>query len=179
MRRRRRILVIGGSRSGKSRYAEQLLGRARAVTYVACGDVPDGSDPEWGARIALHRGRRPAHWETVETRDLTGLLATAGPPLLVDCLSTWLAGAMDECGVWRPETADDAALARRIDDLVAAWTTSRRRVVSVSSEVGSGVVPATAAGRRFRDELGSLNARIAAASDRVVLVVAGLPVRLR
>jgi adenosylcobinamide kinase/adenosylcobinamide-phosphate guanylyltransferase len=107
------------------------------------------------------------------------VLGRPGPPVLVDCLTTWLAGVMDGCGVWTGKDGADAALAAEVDRLVTAWTTTRRRVVGVSNEVGSGIVPDTASGRRFRDELGVLNARVAAASDRVWLLTAGLPQRLR
>jgi adenosylcobinamide kinase/adenosylcobinamide-phosphate guanylyltransferase len=86
---------------------------------------------------------------------------------------------MDASGIWSGAAEADARLAAAIDDVVEAWTRSRRRVVAVSNEVGSGVVPATPSGRRFRDELGVLNTRIAAASDRVWLMTAGLPQRLR
>ncbi|MGY2085781.1 bifunctional adenosylcobinamide kinase/adenosylcobinamide-phosphate guanylyltransferase [Blastococcus sp. SYSU DS0539] len=175
----RRTLVLGGARSGKSRHAEQLLARARRVEYVACGLPADGGDPEWADRVALHRDRRPGSWRTVETVDLVGVLGETGPPVLVDCLSTWLARVMDDCGVWDGGAEADARLASAVDDVVAAWTGTRRRVVAVSNEVGSGVVPATASGRRFRDELGILNARVAAASQRVWLLTAGLPQRLR
>jgi len=177
--RPRRTLVLGGARSGKSRYAEQLLAGVRDVEYVACGLPADGGDPEWAQRVALHRDRRPDSWRTVETVDLVRVLGEAGPPLLVDCLSTWLARAMDDCGVWADADGADARLVRAVDDVVAAWTATRRRVVAVSNEVGSGVVPATVSGRRYRDDLGILNARIAAASQRVWLLTAGLPQRLR
>ena len=175
----RRTLVLGGARSGKSRYAEDLLARARGVQYVACGLPADDGDPEWAGRVALHRDRRPASWRTVETTDLVRVLGGAGPPVLVDCLSTWLARAMDDCGVWTEAEGADARLATAVDDVVAAWARTRRRVVAVSNEVGSGIVPATVSGRRYRDELGILNARIAAASQRVWLLTAGLPQRLR
>jgi adenosylcobinamide kinase/adenosylcobinamide-phosphate guanylyltransferase len=178
-RRPRRVLVLGGARSGKSSYAEGLLGRERAVEYVACGAMPDGHDDEWTERVTLHRARRPASWTTVETLDLVAVLGRKGPPVLVDCLTTWLARVMDDCGVWTGRTGADERLAAAVDEVVDAWTGSRRRVVGVSNEVGSGIVPATPSGRRFRDELGVLNARVAAASDRVWLVTAGLPQRLR
>jgi adenosylcobinamide kinase/adenosylcobinamide-phosphate guanylyltransferase len=177
--RRRRTLVLGGARSGKSSFAEELLARQSDVHYVACGLVPDGSDPEWTDRVALHRARRPASWQTLETVDLPAVLGRPGPPVLVDCLTTWLARVMDDCGTWSATPAADARLAAAVDALVDAWRTTRRRVVAVSNEVGSGVVPATPAGRRFRDELGVLNTRMAAASSRVWLVTAGLPHRLR
>ncbi|MGY2128460.1 bifunctional adenosylcobinamide kinase/adenosylcobinamide-phosphate guanylyltransferase [Blastococcus sp. SYSU DS0617] len=178
-RRPRRVLVLGGARSGKSSYAERLLARERAVDYVACGAIPGSDDTEWADRIALHRERRPASWRTVETLDLAGVLSRPGPPVLVDCLTTWLAGTMDECGVWTDRPGADGRLTAAVDDLLSAWTTTRRRVIAVSNEVGSGIVPATASGRRFRDETGILNARVAASSHRVWLVTAGLPQRLR
>jgi len=178
-RRSRRVLVLGGARSGKSSHAERLLRRERSVDYVACGLAPSEQDPEWAERVALHQARRPASWTTIETLDLASVLGSKGPPVLVDCLTTWLARVMDDCGSWTGEPAADAKLAAAIGGLVDAWSGSRRRVVGVSNEVGSGIVPATPSGRRFRDELGVLNARIAAASDRVWLVTAGLPRRLR
>jgi adenosylcobinamide kinase/adenosylcobinamide-phosphate guanylyltransferase len=179
LRRPRRVLVLGGARSGKSSYAEGLLGRERSVQYVACGGVPDGEDAEWAHRVALHRARRPASWSTLETLDLLTVLAGEGRPVLVDCLTTWLARVMDDCGVWTEAPGADERLAAAVDQVVDAWARADRRVVGVSNEVGSGIVPATPSGRRFRDELGVLNARIAGASDRVWLVTAGLPQRLR
>jgi adenosylcobinamide kinase/adenosylcobinamide-phosphate guanylyltransferase len=175
----RRTLVLGGARSGKSSFAEQLLARRSDVNYVACGLVPDGTDLEWTDRVSLHRSRRPSSWQTLETVDLPAVLGRPGPPVLVDCLTTWLARVMDDCGVWAEAPDADARLAGQVDALVDAWRTTRRRVVAVSNEVGSGVVPATPSGRRFRDELGVLNTRVAATSPRVWLVTAGLPQRLR
>jgi adenosylcobinamide kinase/adenosylcobinamide-phosphate guanylyltransferase len=171
--------VLGGARSGKSSFAEQLLARERAVDYVACGLVPDGSDQEWTDRVDLHRARRPPSWRTVETLDLADVLGRPGPPVLVDCLTTWLARVMDDCGVWSDAPDADHRLAAAVDDVVGAWAATRRRTVAVSNEVGSGIVPATPSGRRFRDELGVLNARVAAASPRVWLLTAGVPLRLR
>lgn len=171
--------MLGGARSGKSSYAEGLLGRERSVEYVACGLLPGEDDAEWAGRVALHRARRPAYWTTVETIDLVAVLGVKGPPVLVDCLTTWLARMMDECGVWAEQPGSEERLAAAVDDVVDAWSRTRRRVIGVSNEVGSGIVPATPSGRRFRDELGALNARIAVASDRVWLVTAGLPMRLR
>ncbi len=167
-----------------------LAGRDR-VDYVATGAVPDASDPEWAARVAIHQQRRPAHWVTRETRDLEAVLAGPGltaqelaTPVLIDCLSTWLAGVMDECGLWSaapgPDQARaDKALAGRVDGLLDAWRATRRTVIAVSNEVGSGVVPGTASGVRYRDELGILNARVAAEGQQVWLCTAGIPRRLR
>jgi adenosylcobinamide kinase/adenosylcobinamide-phosphate guanylyltransferase len=148
------------------------------VDYVACGALPD-DDAEWADRIALHRARRPASWRTLETIDLPAVLDHRGSPVLVDCLTTWLARAMDDCGIWTSDPGADERLATAVDGVVDVWARSKRRVVAVSNEVGSGIVPDTPSGRRFRDELGVLNARIAAGSDRVWLVTAGLPQRLR
>ena len=162
-----RVLVLGGARSGKSSYAESRLAHEPAVTYVATAFArPD--DPEWIARVAAHRERRPAGWRTVETTDLAGFLPAAETPVLIDCVSLWLGAHLD---------GDD--LDGRVDALLAAWRDCRAPLVAVSSEVGSGVVPVSVAGRRYRDELGRLNARLAAASDEVWLVTAGLPRRLR
>jgi adenosylcobinamide kinase/adenosylcobinamide-phosphate guanylyltransferase len=179
LRRPRRTLVLGGARSGKSSFAEQLLAGRRAVDYVACGVVPDGSDPEWADRVGLHRARRPTSWRTLETLDLADVLGRTGPPVLIDCLTTWLARVMDDCGVWSEAPDADDRLRAAVDGVVHAWAGTRRRAVAVSNEVGSGIVPATPSGRRFRDELGVLNARIAAASPRVWLLTAGVPQRLR
>ena len=181
LRRRRsgRVLVLGGARSGKSRFAEESLHGSAGVVYVACGAQPDGHDAEWDERVRLHRQRRPADWQTLETQDLAAVLRPDRAPALIDCLSTWLATAMDDCGVWTGAVGADARLADRVDSMVDAWAASSRHVVAVSNEVGSGVVPATVSGRRYRDELGALNARIAAASDQVWFVVAGIPQRLR
>jgi len=181
--RPRRVLVLGGARSGKSATAENMLTDFPEVDYVATGAAA-GDDTEWAERIRRHQLRRPAGWRTTETLDLGALLASLGEtaaagPVLVDCLSTWLAAVMDECGVWTDEADADKLLADRVDALVTAWRRSPRYVVAVSSEVGSGVVPASASGRRFRDELGTLNARMAAAADEVWLCVAGVARRLR
>lgn len=100
-------------------------------------------------------------------------------PVLVDCLSTWLAGVMEECGLWADAPDADKQLAERVDGLLDAWRGTRRHVVAVSNEVGSGVIPGTVSGVRFRDELGVLNARIAAECEQVWLCVAGIAQRLR
>jgi len=178
----RRTLVLGGARSGKSLTAERLLAGAPAVVYVATATADEElTDGEWRDRIAVHRSRRPAHWTTVETTALAELLAATtadDPPLLVDCLTVWLAAIMDGAGLWSADGAvavADDAVAQAVDNLVLAWRTTAARVVAVSNEVGSGVVPPYPSGRRFRDELGSLNARLAAESDEVFVVESGIP----
>jgi adenosylcobinamide kinase/adenosylcobinamide-phosphate guanylyltransferase len=196
------VLILGGARSGKSVTAERLLAGRDRVDYVATGPLPDEADPEWADRVWRHQERRPAHWTTLETLDLACVLAgsePAGPgvaqpeptrsgpaparmqatPVLVDCLSTWLAGVMEECGLWAGSPGADKKLLDRVDGLVDAWRSTRRQVVAVSNEVGSGVVPGTASGVRFRDELGVLNARIAAECEQVWLCTAGIARRLR
>jgi adenosylcobinamide kinase / adenosylcobinamide-phosphate guanylyltransferase len=171
-----RILVLGGIRSGKSRWAETAIsgtaGAGEPVRYLATGS---GSDTDWSARVAAHRQRRPAHWATVETDDLpTALRADAGVATLVDDVGGWLTSVMDRHGAWTggPVEAD-------VDDLIGAVRAFGSPLALVSPEVGLTVVPATASGRRFADELGTLNQRLAAVCDRVVLVVAGQPVMLK
>jgi adenosylcobinamide kinase / adenosylcobinamide-phosphate guanylyltransferase len=176
-----RTLVLGGARSGKSVTAERILADQPDVLYVATGGSRDG-DADWARRVALHRERRPAHWRTAETCELEPLLAATGGPLLVDCLALWLTHAMDACDAWDDgvwAATGETRLRARTAALVRAWASTPRRVVAVSNEVGSGVVPATASGRRFRDELGRLNAAVADASQEVLLVVAGQPLRVK
>ncbi|MEU7480461.1 bifunctional adenosylcobinamide kinase/adenosylcobinamide-phosphate guanylyltransferase [Lentzea sp. NPDC042327] len=176
-----RTLVLGGARSGKSAHAEGLLTDA-TVTYVATARrYPD--DPDWDARIAKHVARRPSTWHTVEapaSGDLSALLTATSyddPPILVDDLSTWLVGALDDAGAW--EGHGIGAVERAVDELVGSIATCRARLVLVSAEVGLGVVPSTRSGRLFRDHLGALNARVAGVCDEVLLLVAGIPLRLR
>ncbi len=168
----RRVLVLGGARSGKSERAELRLAGEPEVTYVATG--PDGGDdPEWAARVAAHRARRPGWWRTAETTDLAGVLRTAHGAVLIDGIGTWLAAVMDECDAWQGGEAARAALAARTGELAGAWRQTGGYVVAVSDETGLGVVPATPAGRLFRDELGRLNRTLAAESEEAELVVAG------
>jgi adenosylcobinamide kinase/adenosylcobinamide-phosphate guanylyltransferase len=169
-----RTLIVGGARSGKSRLAEQLVTGAGTVTYVAPG-YPPGDDAEWAARVAAHQARRPAHWRTVETTDVGGVLADAPQEavILVDCLGTWLTRTLDDAGAWSEVDGWRATVDAHIDSLVAAWTSCPATVVAVSNEVGLGVVPATASGRLFRDLLGRLNQQVGATADRLYLVVAG------
>ena len=168
----RRVLVLGGARSGKSERAELRLAGEPDVTYVATGPEAPG-DPDWAARVAAHRARRPAWWRTAETTDLAGLLATARGALLIDGIGTWLAAVLDDCGGWDDRGSARDELAGRVAELIGAWRQTSAYVVAVSDETGLGVVPATAAGRLFRDELGRLNQALAAESEEAELVVAG------
>jgi adenosylcobinamide kinase/adenosylcobinamide-phosphate guanylyltransferase len=178
----RRVLVLGGSRSGKSRFAEEYLGSALPVTYVATApDYP--GDAEWADRVRQHRVRRPANWSTVETGDPAKVLDRAedGVAVLIDSITTWLSRVMDDCGCWDEELSAEASerLSAALDALAGAWAHTGALVVAVSDEVGSGIVPESVLVRRFRDALGELNQRLAAASDEAWLVTAGIPLRLR
>ncbi len=175
-----KVLVTGGVRSGKSTYAESLLADAAEVTYLTPGYPADAaSDPEWAARVRNHRQRRPSHWRTVETVDLAHALARADSAVLIDCLGTWLTRCIDAWGTWeRPLEQWHPLLDSAISELVDAWSNHPHTVVAVTNEVGWGVVPAHPSGRLFTDLLGRTNQQLAAASDDVVLMVAGRPLRL-
>jgi adenosylcobinamide kinase/adenosylcobinamide-phosphate guanylyltransferase len=177
----RRVLVLGGARSGKSATAEAMLAGVPVVDYVATGQLAGAGDAEWDERVREHQTRRPAGWRTLETGAVADVLTSkdSAAPVLLDCLATWLAQAMDDSGLWSGTEDADARLAGRTDSLVAAWRATSRHVIAVSNEVGCGVVPATVSGRRFRDELGWLNSRIAAVSEEVWFCTAGIPRRLR
>ena len=165
----RLTLVLGGARSGKSRYAESLVTALPAPwIYVATAEARDA---EMAERIAAHQARRGAGWRTLETpRDVVGALTAHGTtPLLVDCLTLWLANAV----------LASADVDAEIERLEAALTQAAAPIVLVANEVGFGIVPDDALGRRFRDLQGVLNQRIAARADRVVLVVAGLPLTMK
>ncbi len=156
-------LVLGGVRSGKSEVAEQLATSLGAdVTYVATGTATDAAMAD---RIARHQARRPAGWRTVEVGgDLPAALRSIHGPALVDSLGTWLAGTED--------------LLADADALVSALRERPGSTVLVSEEVGLGVHATTEVGRRFADELGTLNRRVSAVADDVLLVVAGRTLRL-
>jgi adenosylcobinamide kinase / adenosylcobinamide-phosphate guanylyltransferase len=163
-------LVLGGARSGKSRHAEALImAHGPPWIYVATAQALDA---EMAARIADHRGRRDARWQTLEApRDLARTIDAAPPaaPLLIDCLTLWVSNEM-------LAQADLDAATR---DLEAALDRRRASVVAVANEVGLGIVPDTVLGRRFRDAAGSLNQRLAIRADCVVFLVAGIPMTLK
>jgi len=163
-------LVLGGARSGKSRYAEWLIATYPPPwIYVATAEA---MDDEMAERIAAHRARRDAAWQTVEApHDLAEALqaAPAGSAVLVDCLTLWLSNRM----------LAEADMDREIDALEAALAKHQGALVLVSNEVGLGIVPDNALARRFRDKQGMLNQRLAARAARVVVMVAGLPVPVK
>jgi adenosylcobinamide kinase / adenosylcobinamide-phosphate guanylyltransferase len=173
-----RILVLGGIRSGKSQWAETAIATSvddtARVRYLATGPDP-ATDAEWAQRVDAHRRRRPSAWSTVETADIaTQLRSDSSTATVVDDVGGWLTAAMDRTGAWTGGSAS-----ADIDDLVDAVSSFDSALALVSPEVGLTVVPATESGRRFADELGSLNQRLAAVCDRVVLVVAGQPLTLK
>jgi nicotinate-nucleotide--dimethylbenzimidazole phosphoribosyltransferase len=166
-------LLLGGARSGKSALAEQLvLAHPGAVRYLATAEV---DDDDFAARVATHRDGRDPRFTTVECGGgLAGALRAApAVPTLVDALGTWVA-TREMTACW----SDPAALDRAIRDLVAALTGRDAATVLVSDEVGLGVHPESAVGRRFRDVIGTVNQAVAAVADDVFLVVAGRVLRL-
>lgn len=177
-----KVLVTGGVRSGKSRHAEALLSDQRVVTYVAPGPTAEEDpDPDWAARLAAHRLRRPPHWHTLESRDLAAALSPDGA-VIVDCLGTWLTALLDRTEAWdQPSEQVRSRVTTELDvavETLAARPADAGPVVLVSNEVGLGVVPEHRSGRLFRDLLGEVNQRMAASCDEVHLVVAGRVLRL-
>lgn len=167
----RLCFVIGGARSGKSRYAEAMLAAATPPwVYIATAEA---LDDEMRERIAHHRARRDARWETVDAPlDLPEALKrldSSGRPILVDCLTLWLSNCL----------LADRDLDEATERLVAALDAVSGPIVIVSNEVGLGIVPDTPLGRRFRDAQGRLNQRVATIADRVVMMVAGLPLNVK
>jgi adenosylcobinamide kinase / adenosylcobinamide-phosphate guanylyltransferase len=161
--------VIGGARSGKSRYAEGLIARLPPPwIYVATAQA---GDEEMAERIARHRAQRGPNWRTVEaSHDLEHVLtAHKSDAVLVDCLTLWLSNLM----------LADGALEEEMTRMEKALLSATAPKVVVSNEVGYGIVPDHPLGRRFRDAQGVLNQRIAALAGRVVLVVAGLPLAIK
>jgi adenosyl cobinamide kinase/adenosyl cobinamide phosphate guanylyltransferase len=161
------VLVLGGTRSGKSELAERIARELpQPVTYVATGWTDPAEDPDLASRIAAHRARRPPEWLTIESGpDLTGTLRTyAEGTALVDSLGTWVAGHPD---LTVDVQALRATLAERSGDTVV-----------VSEEIGLSVHPETEVGRRFVDVLGEVNRAVAEAADQVLFVVAGRVVPL-
>jgi adenosylcobinamide kinase / adenosylcobinamide-phosphate guanylyltransferase len=173
------ILVLGGTRSGKSRLAETLAGARPPVTYVATATV-DPDDAELAARVARHRAGRPEGWATLEVpRDLPGLLPAVvarDGAVVIDCVTLWISNLM--LGRGGGPALEDAAI---LDHVERATQQGRgaARVLWVSNEVGAGIIPANPLARRFADLQGLANQRLAAACDAVHLCVAGLAIRLK
>ena len=166
-------LVLGGVRSGKSRYAQTEASRFARVTFVA---TARRSDAEMRRKIAVHRRERPRDWKTVEAQtNLDQIIASEGASadvLLVDCLTTYCGGLLSPRGLSATHRSHLAAV-------VDAIETARASVILVSNEVGGGVVPAFKSGRLYRDVLGELNQQVARIANHVVLLVAGIPVPIK
>jgi adenosyl cobinamide kinase/adenosyl cobinamide phosphate guanylyltransferase len=164
------VLVTGGARAGKSRFAEQLAFEMGGddVTYIATAEA---LDDDMQARIARHRSERRSGWTTIEEPvELAGAFALVRPStrvVLVDCLTLWVSNLM-----LRDREADVGAL-------LDAYQASPASLILVTNEVGLGVVPSTPLGRQYRDALGRVNQRIARCADRVHLVVAGIAIDVR
>jgi len=168
-----KMLVLGGVRSGKSRYAEELArSQARAVTLIATAEA---RDEEMAARIEAHRRHRDARWRVIEEPlALAAALRAAVSPeglVIVDCLTVWLSNLL--CG------KDADASRRETQALLDALSSLAGDCILISNEVGFGIIPANALARRFGDEAGVLHQRIASQCDRVVLMVAGLPLTVK
>jgi adenosylcobinamide kinase / adenosylcobinamide-phosphate guanylyltransferase len=164
------ILITGGARSGKSRYAEERARETGArLLYIATAEA---RDEEMARRIAAHRARRGPEWTTVEApvEIARALTDNRGgfDGALVDCVTLWLSNLI--------ESAEEAAIDCAVEEFIAAAHDFRSPVFVVTNEVGSGIVPESALARKFRDVAGRTNQRLAAVADEVVLMVAGLPV---
>jgi adenosylcobinamide kinase/adenosylcobinamide-phosphate guanylyltransferase len=170
-------LVLGGARSGKSRYAQALIGERPAI-YIATARRT--GDREMARRIDRHRADRPQSWITIEEPEsVSRVVRTAAPPdapVIVECVTLWLSNLF--------ERESDTPKHRQQDVLMAevrelADASRAREVVAVSNEVGGGIVPSTRVGRQFRDLQGWANQILAAQAESVVLIVAGLPLALK
>jgi adenosylcobinamide kinase/adenosylcobinamide-phosphate guanylyltransferase len=187
IRRKTVTLVLGGVRSGKSRYAQRLGEHAEGVLFVATAPTAEaaGCDAELRHKIERHRAERPSGWRTIEEPlELAAVLAEQcshlGPTcglVIVDCLTLFVANLLHAAG--DGDGFNETFIEEKIAALCAALESAPCDVVLVSNEVGSGVVPAFASGRQFRDALGELNQRVATLADEVLLLVAGLPLTLK
>ena len=173
----RLTFVLGGSRSGKSRFAQGLMPTEAPVIYWATG-LP--VDAEMKKRIAIHRQSRPKHWGLLEEpcdllQGLKKLRAAGAKLVLLDSLTAWVANVSSPDSL--PETLSSPLSELR--RFLEALKNARLHCVIVSDEVGMGIVPETAIGRKFRDVLGDANQIVAAASDRVYCVIAGIPRKIK
>lgn len=168
------LLVLGGARSGKSRHAlEQARQDGPRVAFLATARALDG---DMASRIARHRAERPSRWTTIEEPHEVGAAcrraARSNDLVVVDCVTVWVSNLMERGD-------DDAMVLAAADDLAKLLRERLVSVILVSNEVGEGVHPPTELGRRFRDLLGLVNQRLAAAADRVTLMVAALPLTVK
>jgi adenosylcobinamide kinase/adenosylcobinamide-phosphate guanylyltransferase len=166
-------LILGGARSGKSTQAQQLAEQNwHHPLYLATAEI---LDPEMAERVKLHRQQRGSKWSCVEEPlDLARVILDATPPrdvIMLDCATLWLTNVLLKEG--------EPAVKKRTQELIDALTTSPTDVIIVSNEVGMGIVPESALGRTFRDLQGRLNQDLAAVADRVIFVIAGIPMNIK
>lgn len=178
-------LILGGARSGKSSYAEALAAQAgENVLYVATAEA---WDDEMRARIAAHKAQRPSQWLTLEAPRHPGAAAAnhlrtqerQTDVVLVDCLTLLANNVLIALPEGASEAQATAALLGEVEELLEAWQTGNAHWIIVSNEVGLGIVPAYPLGRLYRDALGRANQRLAVAADRVVFMVAGIPMMVK
>ena len=181
------VLILGGARSGKSAFAEQLAASSgRRVAFIATATA---GDDDMRARIARHRASRSPEWLTIEEPlQLAGAIRRAAEladVLLLDCITLWLANWMGQQGDLELDDAPGEGYTGRvlsdIEELLATLATPGpgKTLIAVSNEVGLGIVPAYPLGRVYRDTLGRVNQRLARSADRVYLMVAGLAVDIK
>ena len=167
------LFIVGGARSGKSRFAVDRIPSRERIVFVATAEA---RDQDMATRIARHRAERPSHWATVEEPlDLVPRLEKLEGTcdgIVVDCLTLWVANRLLRGDPDDAILGESDALARLIGRRRSSFTV-------VSNEVGAGVHPETATGMRFRDLLGGVNQRVAAACETVVLMVAGVPLTVK
>jgi adenosylcobinamide kinase/adenosylcobinamide-phosphate guanylyltransferase len=171
------ILILGGARSGKSAFAEELAKDHKRVAYIATALVADG---EMRRRVALHRKRRPKNWVTYEANakldSVIRKAAKSATLVLVDCMTLYLSNTMMTASGRR---RSQEAVLKDVEGICRASNSMGAHVVVVSNEVGLGIVPDTPLGREFRDLQGRANQTIARAADEVYFVVAGIPQRIK
>jgi adenosylcobinamide kinase/adenosylcobinamide-phosphate guanylyltransferase len=171
-------LIVGGARSGKSRFGQQLCSRQSHVAYVATALID--TDSEMRARVERHRADRPPGWRTIEEplllAEAVAREAVDSDYILVDCLTLWLSNFL-----WTHRAVETTELERlALEEVEAAAAAGREKnLVFVANEVGWGIVPETPVGRLFRDLQGLVNQRAAALADEVFLTVAGIPLRIK
>ncbi len=172
-------LVLGGARSGKSRYAQSLAAAAGGpVVFIATAElVSAGEDPEMAARIARHRADRPSHWKTLEAPlAVVAAVHSTESLVLVDCVTLWISNLLYEHRTLDRSSREKTILAE-VEALSSALR--ERESIAVSNEVGEGIVPETPLAREFRDLQGQANQILAREASRVVLLVAGIPLTLK
>jgi adenosylcobinamide kinase/adenosylcobinamide-phosphate guanylyltransferase len=175
------ILILGGVRSGKSDYAQHYAQKkANSVVFIATAEA---GDDEMAARIAMHKLKRPSHWKTIEAADTIGKvlvsLSCDVEVVIIDCLTMLISNIMGEENGEKVQEEHRKRIHKEIEDILCAYEKGSTTLIIVSNEVGMGIVSPTPMGRFFRDELGTANRLIAEKADRVLLMVAGLPVDVK